>query len=114
IFYATWLVATTGGPLWRVKDVRFDELRKSQTARMTRDLGMLSRESGMAHDPSRNNAAESSLEDYIKDKTQRGLIHVEGHGWRTFFDTSGGVIIKRRNYDDSGPETRSERSNLAK
>ena len=28
--------------------------------------------------------------------------------------TSGGVIIKRRNYDDSGPETRSERGNLAK
>jgi hypothetical protein len=28
--------------------------------------------------------------------------------------TSGVGIIKRRNYDDSGPETRSERGNLAK
>ena len=105
VFYAIWLIAATGDPLWRVKDVRFDEMRKSQAARMSRDLGMMSGESGMDLDPSLNTEAALSLEDYIKDKTQGRLIQVEGPGWRTFFDDVEATLAGKSTALQSGLST---------
>jgi hypothetical protein len=86
ILAATWLVAATGGPLWRVRDVRFEELQKSEAGRMAGSLAMMSRESGMSVDPELNTAATESLDAYVAGKITGRLIVEEGPEWQAFFD----------------------------
>ena len=54
ILCAAWLVAAVGDPLWRVKDIRFDELQRSEAGRISGSLAMMGRESGAVPDSSLN------------------------------------------------------------
>jgi len=102
ILCAAWFVVITDGSLWRVKDVRFDELQKSEVNRMANSLKTLSRESGMAFDSSLNPAATQSLDAFIADQTKDRLIRVDGSEWPVFFDDVAATLSGKSTTFSSG------------